>query len=98
MWADPRRQTRLAAGLVLALTLIVWNQVFDWAVVEGANRYKIAQRQHLGGQRPFVHMKDIMEPAIAASARRATAWSLPIGIIGLLAVGAAHRRSRAMAG
>jgi hypothetical protein len=79
---------------MLAFAAIVWSQIFDWGIVEAANRYKFMQRQAADGQRPFVYVKNVMRPAIADSARRATVWSAPIGLVGLMAVRMARRQPK----
>jgi hypothetical protein len=79
-----RGALRLAALVLIAVAVAVGNVVFDRGVVEGANRYLAEQRAHHRGERPFVYVRDVMRPAIADSARRAAAWSVPIAAFGLV--------------
>lgn len=80
------------AGAVLLLSFVYWNRVFDSGVVVGMERYVAAQREHAAGRRPFVSMQDMMEDAVAKSARRATLRTLPFALLGLAGVWILARR------
>jgi hypothetical protein len=86
--AKPRwtRGERWAAGLALAAVVATWNATFDRGIVIAANAYLAAQRAHAERQGPIVQVQSVMEPAIAASAWRATLWSLPVGCLGIAVV------------
>jgi hypothetical protein len=74
---------RWAAGLALAAVVVTWNATFDRGIVLAANRYLAAQRAHAQGRGPSVQVQGVMQPAVAASARRATVWSLPVAGLGI---------------
>jgi hypothetical protein len=80
------RAERWAVGLSLAAVAITWNATFDRGIVLAANNYIAAQRAHIAGRGPFVHVRSVMQPAAAASARRATVWSLPVAGLGIAVV------------
>ena len=80
------RAERWAAGLSLAAVAITWNATFDRGIVHAANSYLAAQRAHAQGGGPFVQVQSVMQPAVAASARRATVWSLPVAGLGIAVV------------
>ena len=93
MSVDSRR-VRVSAALVLGAAVVVWNAVFDRGIADATNRYLALQQQHTRGDGPFVYVQDVMRPAAAESARRASTWSALVGLAGLGAVGWVSRRPR----
>jgi len=79
------RAARLAAVLALIAVVFVWNAVFDRGIDAGVKRYLELQDAR-SSDGPLIYVQDIMRPAAAASAVRATAWSAPIAFAGLAAV------------
>lgn len=93
MWGAEGRAARLGAVLVLIAAAVVWNAVFDRGIDAGVKRYLELQDAR-SRDRPLIYVQDIMRPAAAASALRATAWSAPIAFAGFAAVWWLGRRAR----
>lgn len=71
-----RAAWRLALGLWLAFGVVTWNAVFDHGVRIAAREFVDRQQAFVRGHGPRVIVRDMMLPATAAAANRATAWSL----------------------
>ena len=93
-----RAQTRLAVGLWLILAIVVWNVVFDRAVVLAGRRYSRDATVSLRRDGVYLLIDDVMRPAVARGAVVASAVSLPLALFGVLAVLFAARRTRHGAG
>ena len=77
---------RWAAGLAIAAVIVTWNATFDRGIVGAAKAYLAKQRAHAAGRGPSVQVQSVMRPSAAASARRATIWSLPVACLGIAVV------------
>jgi hypothetical protein len=87
------RERRLALALWIAWAVVVWNVVFDWAIVEAGNRYVVAATA--GAYRgAYVRMDDWMAPAVRIGTCRATAASAAILLVGVAAFRVAAPRPR----
>ena len=89
-----RGRTRLAVGLWLILSVVVWNVVFDRAVVLAGRRYSRDATVSLRRDGVYLRIDDVMRPAVARGAVVASAASLPIALFGVMAVMFAARRVR----
>ena len=86
---------RIAIALWLLFGLVVWNDVFDAAVLQGGLDYLTAQALHQQGAGPAATIPGVMRPAIATGAGQATACGASVAAIGLLGVWIASRRREA---
>ena len=78
----------LAAGLWLALAVVVWNVTFDWQTREEARAFAAQQvlRARDGG--PRATLNEGFRPRVGAVARQSSAWAgaiLAVGAAGMLA-------------
>ena len=73
-WRDPRTSARLARALWIAWAVIVWNVVFDHAIVVAGRDYiAAAPRAAAAAAGPFANMDDWMRPAVTRGFWMATA-------------------------
>ncbi|HXE80377.1 MAG TPA: hypothetical protein VNK41_06480 [Vicinamibacterales bacterium] len=93
MWGIESRAARLAVIATLGAVLVTWNAVFDRGIDAGMDRYLALQRQ-AAARGSFVYMQDVMRPAAAESAVRASAWSAPVAGVGFVAAWWLGRRER----
>ncbi|HOQ60354.1 MAG TPA: hypothetical protein PKZ08_07025 [Vicinamibacterales bacterium] len=90
-----RSRRRAAAAAWAAFAFVVWNVVFDAAVLESGRDYLTRQARHQQGQGPAVTIPQVMGRGIARGAARATAAGGAVAACGTLGVWLAGRRRRA---
>ncbi len=83
---------RLAAALWLVFALVAWNVLFDAAVKDGVSDYLNRQALHQQGRGPAVGIFDVMRPAVSRGALVASAWALPIAVVGVVGAYLGARR------
>ncbi len=89
----PWRRVRRAAFLAwAACAAVVWNVVFDAAVIQAGRDYLTRQALHQQGRGPAVTIREVMDPGVARAARRATLSGGAVGAAGILAAWAAARQ------
>ena len=84
---------RIAAALWIAWAVVVWNVVFDHAIVVAGREYLTAAIPAAQGAGPYPRMDDWMGPAITRGLWMATASSGTILLVGLAAIRAASVNS-----
>ena len=91
---QPRCAARIATALWIALAVIVWNVVFDHALVVAGRQYlrAVGQAAQAGGS--YVRVDEWMRPAVRKGLWVATASAGAVLVVGLLAVRLARRNSR----
>jgi len=87
-----RRAIRVAIGLWLVFGIVLWNALFDHAIVIAGRTYLYRQSQALRHNGPAVTIAGVMRPAAARGAIVASWWSLAVTAAGLAAVGYAASR------
>jgi hypothetical protein len=91
-WRQPRTAARLARALWIVLAVIVWNVVFDHAIVVAGRDYiAAARRAAITPAGPFANMDDWMRPAVTRGFWLATAAAAAVLLAGLAAVGVVAR-------
>jgi hypothetical protein len=91
-WREPRSAVRLARALWIAWAVIVWNVVFDHAIVVAGRDYIAAARQAAAAPAgPFANMDDWMRPAVTRGFWLATAAGAAVLVTGVVAVSVAAR-------
>jgi hypothetical protein len=85
------RAVRLAAGLWIALAVIVWNVVFDHVIVVAGRSYIAAAGRAARGLGPYVRMDDWMRPAVTHGLVLATLSAAALLGIGFAGIRAASR-------
>ena len=88
------RVRRIAAGLCLALALVVWNVRFDAGVTAAGRHYLAARAAFLAGDGPRVEMATVMRDGAAASASAASAAAAPLALAALVLARPRGRRRR----
>jgi hypothetical protein len=87
---EPSRTVRLAGALWLVWAVIVWNVVFDHAIVSAGRRYIVAAEVAVKGTAStpprFEDMDQWMRPAVTRALWQASASAAAIVAIGLTAV------------
>jgi hypothetical protein len=84
-WRQPRTSARLARALWIAWAVIVWNVVFDRAIVVAGRDYIAAARAAAAPAGPFANMDDWMRPAVTHGFWMATAAGAAVLFAGLAA-------------
>jgi hypothetical protein len=103
-WRHPRTSARLARALWIAWAVIVWNVVFDHAIVVAGRDYIAAARRAAAAPAgPLATMDDWMRPAVTRGFWMATAAGAAVLVAGVVAVSvsaraAGVRQPRNMAG
>src|SRR5512139_1044447 len=87
-----RRAIRVAIGLWLVFGIVLWNALFDHAIVIAGRNYLYRQSQALRHNGPAVTIAGVMRPAAARGAIVASCWSLAVTAAGLAAVRVAASR------
>ena len=91
-WRQPRTSARLARALWIAWAVIVWNVVFDHAIVVAGRDYIAAARRAAAAPAgPFVTMDDWMRPAVTRGFWIATAVGGAVLLAGIVAVSVSAR-------
>jgi hypothetical protein len=75
-----------------ACALVVWNVVFDEAVVRAGREYLTLQALHQQGKGPAVTIRGVMDPGVSRAARTATASGGAIGAAGIFVAWLAARK------
>jgi len=81
----------LAVVLWLLFGVVVWNVIFDAAVVRAGRQYVYRQAEFMRGRGPEVSIPGVMRPAIERGAREATLWGGLVAASGLTAIVFARR-------
>jgi hypothetical protein len=89
------RAVRLAVALWIALAIVVWNVIFDRVVVVAGRVYVRAAAESARNSGTYLRVDDWMGPAIVHGAWTASAASVLILALGLVAIRVALRRMRA---
>src|SRR5258708_35959938 len=106
-WRHPRTSARLARALWIAWAVIVWNVVFDHAIVVAGRDYIAAARAAAGAadfadsvkrqpgtmkpDHPFANMDDWSRPAVRRGFWMATAAGAAVLFTGVAAVSVSAR-------
>jgi hypothetical protein len=90
-WRQPRTSARLARALWIAWAVIVWNVVFDHAIVVAGRDYIAAARAAAGAAGRFANMDDWMRPAVTRGFWTATAAGAAVLVTGFAAVSVSAR-------
>ncbi len=91
---DLQARLRLALLLWLSLAFIVWNDVFDAAVIRAGRDYLDQKALASQGKGADVTISGTMRPAVRRGAAMASLWALPIAAFGAGAVWFARREGR----
>jgi hypothetical protein len=89
-----RRLTRLATFLWFALTVVVWNGVFDYEIKSAARLYLFKLNLHTSGRGPAVGIDEIMRPASTHGALVASLWAVAVAAAGVGVMRLAARYDR----
>jgi hypothetical protein len=89
------RAVRLAVALWITLSIVVWNVIFDRVVVVAGRAYVRTAADSARHSGVYLRVDDWMRPAIVHGAWTASAISVAILAIGLVAIRVASRRMRA---
>jgi hypothetical protein len=88
-----RRAVRLAVLLWLVFGIVLWNALFDRAIVIAGRTYLHRESQARRYNGPGVTIAGVMRPAAARGAIVASCWSVLVTATGLAAVGYAASRA-----
>lgn len=91
--SDPQRQTAVAYVLWIVLAGVIWNVVFDRVLVLAGRRYVHAASQADEGGRPPVLVDPWMREARSRGARLAALVTVPVMVVGVIAIRFASRRN-----
>ena len=91
---QPVRAARIAATLWVVWAVVVWNVVFDRAIVVAGRQYVRAAAMAAADGGPYARIDDWMRPAITAGLWSASAAAGAILIVGWFGVRLAAGRSR----
>ncbi len=90
-----RARRRAAAGAWAVFAIVVWNVVFDGAVLSAGRDYLTRQALHQQGLGPPVTIPQVMSRGIALGARRATEAGGAVAACGAFGIWLATRRRKA---
>ena len=75
-----------------ACAVVVWNVVFDAAVIRAGREYLTLQALHQQGKGPAVTIRRVMDPGVRRAAGTATASGGAVGAAGILVAWLAARQ------
>lgn len=87
-----RARRRAAAGAWAVFAIVVWNVVFDGAVLSAGRDYLTRQALHQQGLGPPVTIPQVMSRGIALGAKRATEAGGAVAACGAFGIWLATRR------
>ena len=91
-WRQSRLSARLARALWIAWAVIIWNVVFDHAIVVAGRDYiAAAARAAAAPAGPFANMDEWMRPAVRRGFWMATAAGAAVLLVGLAAISVSAR-------
>jgi hypothetical protein len=79
-------------ALWLAFGFVLWNVIFDRAVIQGGLEYLSRQRLNQQGKGPGATIHGVMDEAVARGAGMATAVGGGVSAVGITLVWVASRR------
>ena len=91
---SPGSTVGVALALWIALALVVWNVVFDRALVVAGRQYVVAATRAGQDSGPYLRVDDWMRPAVSRATRTASSAAVLILTIGVAGCVVAIRRSR----
>ena len=80
------RRERLAVGIWIVLTLVVWNGVYDFVMFRGIKEYLLRNALHLAGRGPEVSMTLLLDRAIDEAFWVSTLWASATLLAGMWTV------------
>jgi hypothetical protein len=80
------RRERIAVGVWIAVTLVVWNGVYDLLMTRGIKDYLLRNAMHRAGRGPEVSMTALLDLAIYEAFWVSTLWASIILLAGLWTV------------
>ena len=95
MDAPFRARRRAAAAAWAVFAIVVWNVVFDGAVLDAGRDYLTRQALHQQGLGPPVTIPQIMSRGVARGVRHATAAGAAVAACGAFGIWLATRRRKA---
>lgn len=88
------RSVTVAVVLWLVFAALVWNVIFDRVIVLAGRRYSHDAAALYRGSGQYLHIDDVMRPAIAHGVRLASAVAGAIAVVSLLLIRLAAARDR----
>jgi hypothetical protein len=89
-----RRSVVVAVVLWLVFAFVVWNVIFDRIIVLAGRRYSHDAMVLYRTTGRYLHIDDVMRPAMAHGVRVASAVAASIAIVGLVLIRLAASRTR----
>ena len=86
------RRERIAVAIWLAVSLVVWNGVYDLLMTRGIKDYLLRQALHQAGRGPEVSMTALIDLAITEATWVSTLWASVILLAGLITIRLLMRR------
>jgi hypothetical protein len=77
------RHERIAVGVWLTLTLVVWNGVYDLLLTRGIKDYLLRNALHQAGRGPEVSMTALLDLTVSEAFWVSTLWASVILCAGL---------------
>ena len=87
-----RRSAVVAVVLWLVFAALVWNVIFDRVIVLAGRRYSYDAAVLFTGSGLYLHIDDVMRPAIAHGVRLASAVAGAIAVVSMLLIRVAAAR------
>jgi hypothetical protein len=81
-----RRAVVWAVVLWLVLAIVVWNVIFDRIIVLAGRRYAHDAAVLFRTTHTYLHIDEVMRPAVAHGVRVASAWAGALALAGLLLI------------
>jgi hypothetical protein len=77
------RNERIALGVWIVLTLVVWNGVYDFMLLRGIKDYLLRNALHEAGRGPAVSMTALLDLTVNDAFWLSTLWAAGILFAGL---------------
>jgi hypothetical protein len=80
------RRDRIFVWIWIAISIALWNAIFEMLVAQGMKHYLFRAMLHEAGRAPFVPIADVMDPAIFRATWVATMWTSVVLLVAMLTV------------
>jgi hypothetical protein len=84
---------RLAVMLWIAVTMLLWNGIYDMIMVRGVKEYLFRAALHAAGRGPETPIAQVMDVAVYEAVWIATLWASVVLLAGMFTIRLVERRA-----
>ena len=80
------RRERIAAGLWIVVTLVVWNLIYDLMVTRAVQEFMFRAALHEAGRGPLTTMADVLDPNVYDAIWVSTLFASLVALAGFFTI------------